>query len=111
MYIIKDSNNRYFAGWIDSTPVFNGDALSAKLLNEADTDKTIRTLRMIVKGIYEKILCDAEFIKKKNRDNPEWYRQQIEALVNEYEKKSAGEYDEGSYLIFEQVIDDLEKIL
>ena len=111
MYIIKDSNERYFVNWIGSTPVFNGDIFSAKALNENDANKAIRSLKMIIKGNYEKILCDEESIKKMNKDNPEWYRQKIEALVNEYKKKSEGEYDEGSYLTCEQIIDDLESIL
>lgn len=111
MYIIKDANNRYFVNWIESAPVFNGDMLCAKLLNEADADKTMRSLKMIVKGNYEKILCDEEIIEKINSSDPEWYRQKIEALVEEYKKKSEGEYDEGTYLAYEQIIDDLEKIL
>lgn len=111
MYIIKDSNERYFVNWIGSTPVFNGDIFSAKALNESDANKVIRSLKVIIKGNYEKILCDEEFIKRMNRDNPERYRQKLETLVVEYKKKSEGEYDERTHLICEQIIDDLEKIL
>ena len=112
MYIIKDSNDRYFVEWIGSIPVFNGDIFSAKSLNETDANKAIRSLKMIVKGNYEKILCDDEFIKKMNRDNPEWYRRQIEELIKQYEQKSKDTYDSnGAYLIYEQIIDDLEAVL
>lgn len=113
MYIIKDSNDRYFVEWIGSTPVFNGNMFSAKSLNETDANKTIRSLKMIVKGSYQKILCEEEFIKKMNRDNPEWYRRQIDELIKLYEQKSKENYDstEGAYLIYKQIIDDLEAVL
>jgi len=112
MYIIKDSNDRYFVEWIGSTPVFNGDISSAKALNESDANKAIRSLKMIIKGNYEKVLCDEEFIKRMNRDNPEWYRQQIEELLKQYVQKSKDTYDsDGAYLIYEQIIDELESIL
>jgi len=113
MYIIKDSNERYFVQWIGSTPVFNGDISSAKALNENDANKAIRSLKMIIKGNYEKILCDEEFIKRMNRDNPEWYRQQIEKLLKQYKEKSKEAHDsnEGAYLIYKQIIDDLEAVL
>ena len=85
---------------------------SAKALNETDANKAIRSLKMIVKGNYEKILCDEESIKKMNRDNPEWYRRQIEELMKRYEQKSKDTYDSnGAYLIYEQIIDELESIL
>ncbi len=111
MYIIKDEHDRYFVKWIESTPIFNGDIFSAKPLSEIDVNKAIRSLKMIVKGNYEKILCDDEFIKKINRDNPEWYRQQIETLLYKYKKKSEDTYEDEPYLICEQIIDDLEAIL
>ncbi|SEU09387.1 hypothetical protein SAMN05443270_3088 [Lacrimispora sphenoides] len=113
MYIIKDSNDRYFVQWIGSIPVFNGDISSAKVLNEKDANKAIRSLKMIIKGNYEKILCDEEFIKRMNRDNPEWYRQQIEELLKQYEQKSKDTYNSngGAYLIYKQIIDDLETVL
>lgn len=111
MYIIKDANNRYFVKWFESTPIFNGDIYSAKVLNENDVDKTIRSLRMIVKGNYEKMLCNDETIKKMNRDNPEWYRQQIEELINKYNKQSENFYDDGECSRCQEIIDDLEKIL
>ncbi len=113
MYIIKDANDRYFVEWIGSTPVFNGDIFSAKALNERDANKAIRSLKMIIKGSYEKILCDEEFIKRMNRDNPEWYRQQIEELLKQYKEKSKETHDsnEEAYLIYKQIIDDLEAVL
>lgn len=46
-----------------------------------------------------------------NRDNPEWYRQQIEALLSKYKEKSEDIYEDELHLICEQIIGDLEAIL
>lgn len=113
MYIIKDSNERYFVNWIGSIPVFNGDISSAKVLTEIEANKVVRSLKGINKNKYEKVSCNETFIKSgANKSDPEWYRQQIEKLVKQYEQKSEDTYDsDGAYLIYEQIIDELESIL
>lgn len=112
MYIIKDANERYFSNWVGDTPVFNGDITSAKILNETDANKVIKSMKNINKSVYEKVLCDEALIKSLKRNDPEWYRQQIEKLLKLYEQKSKDTYDsEGAYLIYEQIIDELESIL
>ena len=113
MYIIKDSNERYFVNWIGSTPVFNGDISSARVFNEVEANDVLKSLNRINKNKYEKILCDKTLIKSGvNRNNPEWYRQQIEKLVKQYEQRSEDTYDsDGAYLTYEQIIDELESIL
>lgn len=46
------------------------------------------------------------------RNNPSWCCDKIEELIEEYEKKSRDTYDsEGAYLIYEQIIEDLKRIL
>lgn len=113
MYIIKDSNERYFVNWIGNIPVFNGDVSSAKVFDEVDANDALKSLNRINKNKYGKILCDKTLINlEANRNNPEWYRQQIEELQKQYEQKSKDTYDSnGAYLIYEQIIDELESIL
>jgi len=113
MYIIKDSNERCFVNWIGSTPVFNGDISSAKVFNEVEANAVLKSLNRINKNKYEKILCDKTLIKSGvNRNNPEWYRQQIEELLKQYEQKSKDTYDsDGAYLVYEQIVDELGSIL
>lgn len=111
MYIIKDVNERYFVQWIGSTPIFSGNQLSAKVFNEDKANKTIKSLNLIVKGNYKKVICDENFIKKINRDNPEWYRQQIETLLNKYKEKSESMFKEDPRAVCKQVAYDLQRLL
>lgn len=111
MYIIKDINERYFVQWIGSTPIFSGSKLSAKVFSEDKANKTIRDLKMIVKGNYEKIVCDEIIIRNINRNNPEWYRQQIEILLSKYIEKSESVFKEDPHSIYKQVTHDLKELL
>ncbi|RKD28080.1 hypothetical protein [Lacrimispora algidixylanolytica] len=112
MYIIKDTNERYYMNWVGNTPVFNGDISSAKILNETDANKVIKSMKNINKSAYEKVLCDDNaLMKSAERNNPEWYRQQIVFLLSKYKKKSEDIYEDESYSICDQIVDDLEKIL
>jgi hypothetical protein len=111
VYIIKDSNNRYFTNWIGSSSIFNGNISSAKVFSEIDANKTIKTLKMINKGDYKKILCDEQYAKTTKGKCPEWYRRQITGLLNKYNKMSQDMHKDGKFSLCGQIINDLESIL
>ncbi|MEY8352533.1 hypothetical protein AALB39_04160 [Lachnospiraceae bacterium 54-53] len=111
MYIVKDSNERYFVKWIESSPIFNGDVSSAKVLSEIDADKVIKTLKMINKGRYEKVLCDDHLAKLIKGKCPEWYRRQITGLLNKYREMYENIEKDETHSLNQQIVNDLESIL